>query len=160
MQLIAGATGRAYNRRKERRGAFWEECYHATAVDSEEYLARCLVYIDLNMVRAGAIRHPREWAEWISAPSWRRSKKIHATLGAKLPGVRVAVAVDVGVAFEIVLDQGRFREDGLRRVLAGDVAGPRCRIPDGQPSDQTSEGIANPTITPDDDKHHIHRVAL
>jgi putative transposase len=63
MQLIASATRRAYNRRKERRGAFWEDCYHATAVGSEEYLARCLVYIDLNMVRAGAIRHPREWAE-------------------------------------------------------------------------------------------------
>jgi len=38
MQLIAGCVGRAYNRRKRRRGAFWEDCYHATAVDTEEYL--------------------------------------------------------------------------------------------------------------------------
>jgi REP-associated tyrosine transposase len=63
MQLIAGCTGQAYNRRKHRRGAFWEDCYHATAVDTDEYLARCLVYIDLNMVRAGAVDHPREWQE-------------------------------------------------------------------------------------------------
>jgi putative transposase len=63
MQLIASATGQAYNRRKRRRGAFWEDCYHTTAVDTEEYLARCLVYIDLNMVRAGVVKHPREWAE-------------------------------------------------------------------------------------------------
>jgi putative transposase len=63
MQLIAGCTGRSYNRRKRRRGAFWEDCYHATAVDTEAYLARCLVYIDLNMVRAGVVRHPREWRE-------------------------------------------------------------------------------------------------
>ena len=59
MQLIAGRTGQDYNRRKRRRGAFWEDRYHATAVDTDEYLARCLMYIDLNMVRAGAVRHPR-----------------------------------------------------------------------------------------------------
>jgi putative transposase len=63
MQLIASCTGQAYNRRKHRHGAFWEDCYHATAVDTEEYLVRCLVYIDLNMVRAGVVRHPREWWE-------------------------------------------------------------------------------------------------
>ena len=63
MQLIASCTGRAYNRRKRRRGAFWEDCYHATAVDTDEYLARCFVYIDLNMVRAGVVHHPREWRE-------------------------------------------------------------------------------------------------
>ena len=63
MQLIAGSTGRAYNRRKRRRGAFWEDCYHATTVDTDEYLARCFVYIDLNMVRAGVVPHPRDWRE-------------------------------------------------------------------------------------------------
>jgi len=63
MQLIAGCTGQAYNRRKRRRGAFWEDCYHATAVDTESYLARCLTYIDLNMVRAGVVEHPCDWPE-------------------------------------------------------------------------------------------------
>src|SRR5262249_15807410 len=41
MQLIAGCVGRAYNRRKRSPGAFWEDCYHATAVDTEEHLVRC-----------------------------------------------------------------------------------------------------------------------
>jgi putative transposase len=40
MQLIAGCVGRAYNRRKGRPGAFWEDSYHATAVDTDEHLAR------------------------------------------------------------------------------------------------------------------------
>ena len=61
MQLIAGQTGQAFNRRKKRKGAFWEDRYHATAVETGEHLARCLVYIDLNMVRAGAVAHPRDW---------------------------------------------------------------------------------------------------
>jgi putative transposase len=63
MQLIAGRTGQEYNRRKGRQGAYWEDRYHATAVDSEAYLARCLVYIDMNMVRAGVVAHPQDWAD-------------------------------------------------------------------------------------------------
>jgi putative transposase len=61
MQLIAGRTAQEYNQRKKRNGAFWEDRYHATAVDTEHYLARCMVYIDLNMVRAGAVSHPDDW---------------------------------------------------------------------------------------------------
>jgi putative transposase len=61
IQLIAGRIGQEYNNRKHRKGAFWEDRYHAVAVESGEHLVRCLVYIDLNMVRAGAVRHPREW---------------------------------------------------------------------------------------------------
>jgi putative transposase len=62
MQLIAGRTGQEYNQRKGRRGAFWEDRYHATAIEADEHLHRCLVYIDLNMVRSGVVRHPVEWA--------------------------------------------------------------------------------------------------
>lgn len=61
MQLIAGRTAQAYNQRKRRRGAYWEDRYHATAVEADEHLARCITYIDMNMVRAGAVSHPREW---------------------------------------------------------------------------------------------------
>jgi len=32
-------------------------------VQADEHLHRCLVYIDLNMVRAGGVKHPAEWAE-------------------------------------------------------------------------------------------------
>ncbi|RLA27786.1 MAG: transposase [Gammaproteobacteria bacterium] len=61
IQLIAGRTAQEYNRRKKRNGAFWEDRYHATAVQSDHHLIRCLSYIDLNMVRAGVVTHPSEW---------------------------------------------------------------------------------------------------
>lgn len=61
LQLIAGRTAQEFNQRKERKGAFWEDRYHATAVERNEHLIRCLVYIDLNMVRAGVVNHPSEW---------------------------------------------------------------------------------------------------
>jgi hypothetical protein len=62
MQLVAGRTAQEFNQRKDRQGAFWEDRYHATAIDVDEHLYRCLVYIDLNMVRAGVTKHPCEWA--------------------------------------------------------------------------------------------------
>ena len=44
MQLITGRTAQEYNQRK-RKGSFREDRYHATAVDTEDYLARCIGYI-------------------------------------------------------------------------------------------------------------------
>ena len=34
MQLIAGRTAQEYNERKNRHGAFWEDRYHATAIEA------------------------------------------------------------------------------------------------------------------------------
>ncbi len=61
IKLIAGRTGQEFNQRKSRKGAFWEDRYHATAVENGDHLFNCLVYIDLNMVRAGVVKHPSEW---------------------------------------------------------------------------------------------------
>ena len=61
IQLVAGRTGQEYNQRKDRKGAFWEDRYHATAIESGEHLLRCIVYIGLNMVRAGIVDHPSQW---------------------------------------------------------------------------------------------------
>jgi putative transposase len=63
VQLIAGRTAQEYNQRKNRQGAFWEDRYHATAIEADEHLHRCLMYIDLNMVRAGVVNHPGKWKE-------------------------------------------------------------------------------------------------
>ncbi len=62
MQLIAGRTAQEYNARKKRPGAYWQDRYHATAIENGKHFRRCLVYIDLNMLRAGVVTHPCEWA--------------------------------------------------------------------------------------------------
>ncbi|WP_265588654.1 hypothetical protein [Desulfocapsa sulfexigens] len=43
MLLIAGRTVQEYNQRKSRKGTFWEDRYHASAVETDEHLAKCLV---------------------------------------------------------------------------------------------------------------------
>lgn len=61
MQLVAGRTGQEFNQRKNRKGAFWEDRYHATVIEDGDHLLCCIVYIDMNMVRAGVVDHPEQW---------------------------------------------------------------------------------------------------
>ncbi len=61
IHLMASQTGQRYNRRKNRKGAYWEDRYHATAVNRDSHLIQCIAYIDLNMVRAGVVDHPSGW---------------------------------------------------------------------------------------------------
>ena len=61
MHLVSGMVALEFNARKKRHGAFWEDRYHATAVDTDIYLLRGLFYIDLNMVRAGVVKNPGDW---------------------------------------------------------------------------------------------------
>jgi putative transposase len=84
MQLIAGRTGQEYNARKHRKGAFWEDRYHATAVQTQDHLIRCMLYIDFNMVRAGVVDHPSSWSQCgyqeIIKPQRRYARIDHKTL--------------------------------------------------------------------------------
>ena len=61
MQLVAGRLGQEFNKRKNRKGAFWEDRYHATAIETDQHLFQCIAYMDLNMVRAGVVSHPSDW---------------------------------------------------------------------------------------------------
>lgn len=63
MHLVSGRTAWEFNHRKNRNGSFWGDRYHATAVESDTHLHRCMIYIDMNMVRAGVVKHPRDWQD-------------------------------------------------------------------------------------------------
>ncbi len=63
MQKLEGDFASAFNRRKHRSGAFWEDRYHCTMVQDGAHLCNCIQYVDLNMVRAGVVSHPRDW-DW------------------------------------------------------------------------------------------------
>ena len=114
MQLIAGRTGQEFNKRKGRRGAFWEDRYHATAVDSDEYLRRCMAYIDLNMVRAGVVDHPSKWLDCgygaIQEPP-QRYRVIDVEAVANRMGYSGVV--------ELQREQRRWIEEGLGSELFG-----------------------------------------
>ena len=69
MQEVEGQFAQAYNRRKKRSGSFWEDRYHCTMIEPGQHLSKCMVYIELNMVRAGVVGHPEQWP-WCSYQEW------------------------------------------------------------------------------------------
>lgn len=79
MQVIAGQTAQEYNMRKKRRGAYWEDRYHATAIQADSHFINCLIYIDMNMVRTGHVSHPSEW-RWSGYNEIQSPKKRYAII--------------------------------------------------------------------------------
>jgi putative transposase len=55
MQALGRSYVRYFNDRHQRTGTLWEGRYKSTLIESEPYLLACMVYIDLNPVRAGLV---------------------------------------------------------------------------------------------------------
>lgn len=65
MQSVGRRYVRYINDTYERTGTLWEGRFKSAIVSRDEYLITCSRYIELNPVRAGMVRHPREYA-WSS----------------------------------------------------------------------------------------------
>ena len=61
LQFVHGEVAQHYNLARRCDGSFWSNRFHSTRIQSGGHLGRCLLYIDLNMVRAGAVEHPSQW---------------------------------------------------------------------------------------------------
>jgi len=59
LPLLMQAVGRSYvryfNDLQSRTGSLWEGRYRSTLIETDRYLLACMVYIDLNPVRAGVV---------------------------------------------------------------------------------------------------------
>lgn len=61
MQLTSSVVATQYNTRKKCEGSVWEHPYQCTMIEDGQHLLNCLRYVDLNMVRCGAVKHPDAW---------------------------------------------------------------------------------------------------
>jgi len=61
MQSVSGRYAQYVNSTYRRTGTVWGGRYRSTVVDAESYLLRCMVYVEMNPVRAGIVVHPREY---------------------------------------------------------------------------------------------------
>lgn len=62
MQLASATVARHWNRLKKHEGSFWEHPFKCTIVQGGQHLMNCMRYVSMNMVRAGVVGHPCEWA--------------------------------------------------------------------------------------------------
>jgi len=61
MQAVGRSYVRYFNNRHGRSGTLWEGRYRSTLIETERYLLACMVYIDLNPVRAGLVPQSSGW---------------------------------------------------------------------------------------------------
>jgi len=61
MRNIQAAYARWFNRTHDRRGRFWADRFKSVVLGDERALLDCLLYVELNAVRAGLVQRPEEW---------------------------------------------------------------------------------------------------
>ncbi|OIQ65467.1 transposase IS200 like protein [mine drainage metagenome] len=61
MQAVGHSYVRYFNHAQQRSGTLWEGRYKSTLIQSERYLLACMVYIDLNAVRAAMVMQPQDY---------------------------------------------------------------------------------------------------
>lgn len=61
MQSVGRRYVRHFNQQQGRTGTLWEGRYKSTLIQAEKYLLACMVYIDLNPVRAGMVQDAAEY---------------------------------------------------------------------------------------------------
>jgi putative transposase len=122
MQRVGRKFARLMNIRWNRTGTLFEGRFHSSLVDSEAYLLTCMRYIELNPVRAGMVRHPKEYG-WSSyrqnaggdPGALLRAHELYVRLGST-PGERA-------VTYRALVESGVSDED-LTRIR---TSAAKCR---------------------------------
>jgi hypothetical protein len=61
MRNIQSAFARWYNQTYDRRGRFWGGRFKSVYLQDSDAVLDCMLYVDLNPVRAGIVERPEEW---------------------------------------------------------------------------------------------------
>ena len=62
MRNVQMAFSRWYNKTHQRRGRFWAERFSSTLLEDAQTAWDCMLYVELNPVRAGLVTRPEEWS--------------------------------------------------------------------------------------------------
>jgi REP element-mobilizing transposase RayT len=90
MRRLQGLHAARLNGRLGRTGHLWRDRFHSRVVDSDRYVLRAAIYIDLNPVDAGLTTRPGDW-RWSSyrsnaglaePPFWHRVDRLYRHVGA------------------------------------------------------------------------------
>jgi len=61
MRNVQAAFARWYNRAHDRRGRFWADRFKSVILGDTQSVLDCVLYVELNPVRAGIVTRPEEW---------------------------------------------------------------------------------------------------
>jgi putative transposase len=78
MQAVGRKYVRHFNDVHKRSGTLWEGRYKSALVQTERYLLACMVYLDLNPVRAGLVSRPQDypWSSYAHYAGIRSDRRV------------------------------------------------------------------------------------
>ena len=126
MQAIGRRYVRYFNDAQHRSGTLWEGRYKSALIQSERYLLACMVYIDLNPVRAGLAATPADypWSSHAHYAGLRIDKLItpHALMWelGNTPFAREAAYADLVHAGVNLAQQAALTDSTLRGWALGE----------------------------------------
>jgi putative transposase len=127
MQAVGRSYVRGFNDRHARSGTLWEGRYRSTLIQAERYLLPCMVYMDLNPVRAGLVAQARDfpWSSHHHYAGLRNDRfllphPLYWTLG-NTPFAREAAYADLVHAGIGARDQALLTASALQGWAAGDA---------------------------------------
>ena len=127
MQAVGRRYVRHFNQRQSRSGTLWEGRYRSTLIQTERYLLACMVYIELNPVRAGLVREPGEypWSSYAHHAGHRNDKLVsphplYWELG-NTPFSREAAYAELVHAGVTEQQQGALTDSALRGWALGEA---------------------------------------
>ena len=125
MQALGRRYVRYFNHRHGRTGTLWEGRYRSTLIESEAYLLACMVYIDLNPVRAGMVAEPQDysWSSHLHCIGQKSDKRVtHHALYWALGNTPFAREAAYRELVQAGLERGRV-QDMTRHLLTGKPLG-------------------------------------
>ena len=126
MQAVGRRYVRYFNDSQGRSGTLWEGRYRSTLIQTERYLLACMVYIDLNPVRAGLVAEARDypWSSYahnvgLHADRLITPHPLYWALG-NTPFAREAAYAELVSAGVDALQQAALTESALRGWALGE----------------------------------------
>ena len=95
MQQINGRYGVWFNQRYKRRGHFWADRFKNPELLDLDAVQECLLYIELNAVRAGLVKRPEQWTA--GSARLRLERKDHQLM----PLEQIFVGVDLEEVYAV-----------------------------------------------------------
>lgn len=128
MQAVGRRYVRHFNDRYQRTGTLWEGRYRSTLIQTERYLLACMVYMDLNPVRAGMVADPKNhpWSSHRHHIGQTQDRRItphplYWSLG-NTPFAREAAYTEMVRAGLSAVQQGAITDATLHGWALGDAA--------------------------------------
>jgi hypothetical protein len=75
MQQINGRYATWFNRKYDRRGPLWSDRFKNPELLDLNAVQECLLYIELNSLRAGLVKHPENWKFGSARLRWKKKDR-------------------------------------------------------------------------------------